>query len=143
MPQESISVNFDNIKTFYHLTRPDRPPARNSRSFYIARPGASVNECIDWAAEGIDIEVSGPGRRWGKCRMLVQQDTRIRITLSWVSDVHAILFSPEMTPLSQLNFFPSQTEHMQSLSILGSSLDDCPVEQSHNVHARIRTQMPS
>ena len=139
MPQESISVNFDNIKTFYHLTRPDRPPARNSWSFYIARPGASVNECIDWAAEGIDIEVSGPGC-WSS-KILIPEFASP--TLSWVSDVHAILFSPEMAPLSQLNFFPSQTEHMQSLSIPGSSLDDCPVEQSHNVHARIRTQMPS
>jgi hypothetical protein len=76
-----LSVEFDNIKVFYHVT--DINPASSARetwNFYIARPGCGTSECIDWAAEDIEIMAYGPGCKWGPCHMLtVPPATRVRI----------------------------------------------------------------
>jgi len=79
------SVEFDNIKVFYHPTWPDHlPPVGDTWNFYIARPGASPSECIDWATEGIDIVAYGLDGRWGECRMLsVTPGTRVRISYTF------------------------------------------------------------
>lgn len=49
-------------------------------NFYIARPGASASECIDWVKEGIKIAVRGPAGQWGECTgLVVTPGTRVRI----------------------------------------------------------------
>jgi len=58
-------IEFDNIKIFYHPTYPDScrhvSPTWN---FYIARPGAGPQDCIDW--KEADIKITGllPNGEW-------------------------------------------------------------------------------
>ena len=52
--------------------------------FYIARPGASTHQCIDWASERISIEICGMDGRWLECKLLmVQSHARIRISYTF------------------------------------------------------------
>ena len=102
-PKEGIlckTIEFDNIKVFYHPTYPDhRVPSWN---LYIARPGASANECIHWAAEGIDIVAYGPGGKWGECGMLVfPPGARVRISYTFRHERHTQeIVLPETDPIS-------------------------------------------
>lgn len=61
-----LSKEFDNIKIFYHA---DIQPisANGSFTFYIARPGFSSGQCIDWRAEGIRITTLAYSGKWVEC----------------------------------------------------------------------------
>jgi len=90
-PKENIvckTVEFDNIKIFYHLTRPNLRLEANAWSFYLARPGASASECIDWAAEGIHIErFDHRFCGWMTCPVLVAlPGSRVRILYTFQSE---------------------------------------------------------
>jgi hypothetical protein len=76
------AVEFDNVKVFYHPTEPNHASHPGSTwNFYIARPGASTRECIDWVADGVEIVAYGPDGHWGECRILtVPPGTRVRIS---------------------------------------------------------------
>ena len=74
-----------------------RPYPQNGEgwNFYIARPGASPRECIDWVAEGINIQTCGLDGKWGKCQLLiVLPHTRVRISYTFRRKrrVHEIIF---------------------------------------------------
>jgi len=70
-PNVCKTVEFDNIKVFYHLARPNVPLEANDWLFYLARPGASASECINWATEGIDVKLCGRDGEWSACPGLV------------------------------------------------------------------------
>ena len=77
------NVEFDNTKVFYHPTWPDNRlgDAWKTWNFYIGRPGTSASQCIDWAAEGINIEACGLDGKWGNCMgLVVTAGARVRIS---------------------------------------------------------------
>jgi len=99
-PKENIvckTVEFDNIKIFYHLMRPNLRLEVNFWSFYLARPGASASECIDWAAEGIHIErYDNKLHGWMTCpEAVATPGGRVRILYTFQSErrVREIIFA--------------------------------------------------
>ena len=105
------SVEFNNIKVFYHPMWPDHlPPVGDIWNFYIARPGTSPRKCIDWATKGINIVEYGLDGRWGECRMLsVTPGAQVHIYYTFQHQQHTreIVF-----PSSDLPVHTLLLEHM-------------------------------
>ena len=105
------TVEFDNIKVFYHPTYPDHlRSSGDTWNFYIGRPGTPASQCIDWAAEGIKIDAYGPSGQWGECRMLiVTPGARVRITYPFGDGqrTHEIVF-----PFTDPSMPTTYLEHM-------------------------------
>ena len=60
------------------------PRTGDGWGFYIARPGASASECIDWIAEGIRIVLCGLDNTWSECTLLsVPPQARVRISYTF------------------------------------------------------------
>ena len=101
-PRENIfckAVEFDNIKVFYHRTYPD-PSQMDIWNFYIGRPGTSASQCIDWAKEGIKVEVCGPTGKWGiTTALVVPPSTRVRIMYNFkgMRRTHELIFPSNYT----------------------------------------------
>lgn len=97
-------MEFDNIKVFYHPTSPnDVLSLADTWSFYIARPGASARDCINWEEENIKIEAQMPNAEWGECKVLIATPgSRVRISYIFKSEMRTcdIVF-PEHNPATR------------------------------------------
>jgi hypothetical protein len=78
---------------------PSVPSAVHAWAFYIARPGASESQCINWEQEGIKIQALGSSGCWGKCTgLVVAPGARVRIAYPHGKEerIHEIQFpTPE------------------------------------------------
>ncbi|KAK7018680.1 hypothetical protein VNI00_018335 [Paramarasmius palmivorus] len=79
------SIEFDNIKIYYHPDDGVIFLPQGSYTLYIARPGNPPNQCIDWLNAGITITALGLDNRWGDCKILtVPPSTRLRISYPYL-----------------------------------------------------------
>jgi hypothetical protein len=90
-PRENVScksVEFDNIKVFYHPTYLDLS-MMDMWNFYIGRPGTSASQCIDWVKEGIRVQICCPTGEWaGTTALVVTSGALVRITYNFRNGHH-------------------------------------------------------